>query len=121
MDKGSAFFAMLHGHQKKVLAMFVLGAIKAESIVVQRGAEELLAESEAKGPSIEGGLQRFVSHERLEVEQVWDQFLAQVFPYWRTQRVSLILAITPFEEQAKAGGWGTAPAVAGLALRHPLS
>jgi hypothetical protein len=33
---------MLHGHQKKVLAMFVLGAIKAESIVVQRVAEELM-------------------------------------------------------------------------------
>ena len=44
-------FTMLHGHQKKVLAMFVLGAIKAESIVVQRVAEELLSESEAKAPT----------------------------------------------------------------------
>jgi hypothetical protein len=43
-------FTMLHGHQKKVLAMFVLGAIKAESIVVQRVAEELLEESDAKIP-----------------------------------------------------------------------
>src|SRR5512135_1517558 len=47
------FFTLLHGHQAKVLAMFVLGAMRAESIVVQRVAEELLTESAAKVPSIE--------------------------------------------------------------------
>ena len=72
------FFTMLHGHQKKVLAMFVLGAIKAESIVVQRVAEELLDESDAKVPSIERRLQRFLSNERIEVDKVWDHFLEQV-------------------------------------------
>jgi hypothetical protein len=95
------FFTMLHGHQKKVLALFVLGAIKAESIVVQRVAEELLEESDAKVPSIERRLQRFLSNERIDVEQVWDQFLAQVLPYWRNQRITLILDITPFEEHAQ--------------------
>lgn len=35
------FFSRLHGHQSKTLALFVLGAIKAESIVVQRVAEAL--------------------------------------------------------------------------------
>ncbi len=44
------FFARLHGHQSKTLALFVLGAIKAESIVIQRVAEALLAESDAKAP-----------------------------------------------------------------------
>jgi Transposase DDE domain len=95
------FFTMLHGHQKKVLALFVLGAIKAESIVVQRVAEELLDESDAKAPSIERRLQRFLSNERIDVEQVWDQFLEQVLPYWRNQQIHLILDITPFEEHAQ--------------------
>jgi len=94
-------FTMLHGHQKKVLAMFVLGAIKAESIVVQRVAEELLEESDAKIPSIERRLQRFLSNERIEVEDIWDQFLRQVLSAWRHQAVTLILDITPFEEHAQ--------------------
>jgi hypothetical protein len=92
---------MLHGHQKKVLAMFVLGAIQGQSIVVQRVAEELLAESDAKAPSIERRLQRFLSNERIEVEEIWDHFLQQVLPYWRNQQVYLILDITPFEEHAQ--------------------
>src|SRR2546423_729131 len=94
-------FTMLHGHQTKVLAMFVLGAIKAESIVVQRVVEELLSESDAKVPSIERRLQRFLSNERIEVEDIWDHFLAQVLLTWRTQPVTLILDITPFEEHAQ--------------------
>jgi hypothetical protein len=94
-------FTMLHGHQTKVLAMFVLGAIKAESIVVQRVAEELLAESDAKVPSIERRLQRFLSNEHIEVEDIWEQFLAQVMPYWQNQPITLILDITPFEEHAQ--------------------
>jgi hypothetical protein len=84
-----------------VLAMFVLGAIKAESIVVARVAEELLEVSEAKVPSLERRLQRFVSNERIEVETIWDQFLALVLPYWHNQAVTLVLDITPFEEHAQ--------------------
>jgi hypothetical protein len=94
-------FPMLHGHQTKVLAMFVLGAIKAESIVVQRVAEELLTESETTVPSIERRLQRFLSNERIGVEDIWEQFLGQVLPYWRNQPIHLILDITPFEEYAQ--------------------
>jgi len=94
-------FTLLHGHQTKVLAMFVLGAIKAESIVVQRVAEELLEESDAKVPSIERRLQRFLSNERIGVEDIWEQFLGQVLPYWQNQPVTLILDITPFEEHAQ--------------------
>lgn len=94
-------FTRLHGHQTKVLSLFVLGAIKAESIVVSRVAEELLSESEATVPSIERRLQRFLSNERVAVEQTWEQFLMQVLPYWRGQTVTLILDITPFEEHAQ--------------------
>ena len=81
--------------------MFVLGAMRAESIVVSRVAEELLTESEAKVPSIERRLQRFLSNERVEVEAVWEQFLAQVLPAWRGKEVTLVLDITPFEEHAQ--------------------
>ncbi len=72
------FFGKLHGHQSKGLALFVWGAIKAESIVLARVAEELLAESDAKVPSIERRLQRFVSNERIDVETVWDNFLSEI-------------------------------------------
>jgi len=94
-------FTKLHGHQTKVLSMFVLGAMRAESIVVAQVAEELLNESDAKAPSIERRLQRFLSNERIEVEQTWDRFLEQVLPYWRGKEVTLVLDITPFEEHAQ--------------------
>src|SRR5437660_10277194 len=94
-------FTLLHGHQKKVLSLFVLGAMRAESIVLSRVAEELLTETEAKVPSIERRLQRFLSNERVEVEPVWEQFLAEVLPAWRGKEVTLILDLTPFEEHAQ--------------------
>lgn len=94
-------FSILHGHQQKVLALFVLGAMRAESIVLSRVAEELLTETEAKVPSIERRLQRFVANERVEVEAVWQQFLAQVLPFWRGKEVTLVLDLTPFEEHAQ--------------------
>jgi hypothetical protein len=94
-------FTHLHGHQTKVLALFVLGAFKAQSIVVQRVAEELLTESAATVPSLERRLQRFLANERIEVEQTWEQFLTQVLPWWSGKEVTLVLDITPFEEHAQ--------------------
>lgn len=79
-------FTRLHGHQQKVLSLFVLGAMRAESIVLSRVAEELMTETQAKAPSIERRLQRFVSNERVAVEAVWQQFLAEVLPFWRGKR-----------------------------------
>lgn len=95
------FFTKLHGHQSKVLAMFVLGAIKAESIVVQRVAEALLAESEAKAPSIERRLERFLSNERIDIEKTWDDLLKQVMPYFRQGPIRLVIDLTPYEEHAQ--------------------
>src|SRR2546429_5628524 len=95
------FFTKLHGHQSKVLAMYVLGAIKAESIVIPRVAEELLAESEAKAPSIERRLERFLSNGKIETEKTWDDFLAQILPYFRHEPLQLVLDLTPYEEHAQ--------------------
>ncbi len=95
------FFSGLHGHQSKTLALFVLGAIKAESIVVQRVAEALLGESEAKAPSIERRLERFLSNEKIETEQTWDAFLAQIMPYFRQAPMQLVIDLTPYEEHAQ--------------------
>jgi hypothetical protein len=95
------FFSRLHGHQSKTLAMFVLGAIKAESIVVQRVAEGLLGESEAKAPSIERRLERFLSNPRIETAEVWDDFLAQILPYFTQQPLRLVRDLTAYEEHAQ--------------------
>jgi hypothetical protein len=95
------FFSGLHGHQCKTLAMFVLGAIKAESIVIPRVAEALLAESEAKAPSIERRLERFLSNQRLDTEKTWDEFLGQIMPYFQQAPMQLVLDLTPYEEHAQ--------------------
>jgi hypothetical protein len=60
--------------------MFVWGAIRAKSIVLQQVAEEWLAESDAKCESIEHRLRRFLSNERVKVKGTWDQLLGQVLP-----------------------------------------
>lgn len=95
------FFQGLHGHQSKALAMFVLGAIRAESIVIQRVAEALLAESEAKAPSIERRLERFLSNGRIDTEKTWDDFLSQVLPYFQKEPIRLVIDVTPYEEHAQ--------------------
>src|SRR6266496_2754836 len=95
------FFTKLHGHQSKTLAMFVLGAIRAESIVVQRVAEALLAESEAKAPSIERRLERFLSNSKIEVEETWDDLLEQVMPYFRQHPMQLVIDVTAYKEHAQ--------------------
>jgi hypothetical protein len=95
------FFQGLHGHQSKTLAMFVLGAIRAESIVLSRVAEALLAESEAKVPSIERRLARFLSNENIETVETWETFLAHVLPAFRHAPMRLIIDVTPYEEHAQ--------------------
>src|SRR6476469_1032775 len=95
------FYELAWAGSRKTLAMFVWGAIQAQSIVVQRVAEELLAESDAKCESIERRLRRFLSNERVEVKETWDQLLKQVLPYWKDKKVYLVLDITPFDEHAQ--------------------
>jgi len=95
------FFTQLHGHQSKTLALFVLGAIKAKSIVIPLVAEELLAESEAKASSIERRLERFLSNDRVDTEKTWDSLLLQIMPYFRRGPMRLVIDLTSYEEHAQ--------------------
>jgi hypothetical protein len=95
------FFTQLHGHQSKTLAWFVLGAIRAQSLVLPQVAEALLTESEAKASSIERRLERFLSNPRIDVEQTWEALLAQVMPFFRTKPMRVIIDVTPYEEHAQ--------------------
>lgn len=95
------FFTSLHGHQSKTLAWFVLGAIRAQSIVIPQVAEALLAESEAKASSIERRLERFLSNPRIDVEQTWEALLSQVMPFFRQEPMRIIIDVTSYEEHAQ--------------------
>lgn len=96
------FFEGVHGHQKKTLALVVLGIILAGSAVLQRIAEsvQLAGLSEAKMPSIERRFARFVANKRIVVSEVWKQFLGQVLPYWHGKPIRLILDCTPCGDAA---------------------
>ena len=92
----------VHGHQKKALALCVLGMVLSQSAVLQRMAEEiaLYGISEAKMPSIERRLARFVANERVQVSTIWKQFLTQGLAYWKGKQVRLVLDCTPFDDRA---------------------
>jgi hypothetical protein len=92
----------VHGHQKKTLALIVIGIILAGSAVLQRMAEsvQLAGISEAKMPSIERRFARFVANERIVVSEVWKHFLSQGVPYWHGKAVRLVLDCTPCGEKA---------------------
>ncbi|MBV8696116.1 MAG: hypothetical protein JO125_10470 [Chloroflexi bacterium] len=62
--------------------MLVMGAIRAESIVLPKVAEALLEESDAKASSLERRLERFLSHERIETAKTWDELLETVMPFF---------------------------------------
>jgi DDE family transposase len=96
------FFEGIHGHQKKALALVVMGIILAGTAVLQRMAESvsLYGISEAKMPSIERRFARFVANKRVVVSEVWRQFLTQVLPYWQGKPVRLVLDCTPCGDKA---------------------
>lgn len=95
------FFRGLHGHQSKTLALFVEGAIQANSIVVQRVADALLPGSEATACSIERRLERFLSNERIDTQETWDDFLSQVMPFFRRAPMRLVIDLTSYKEHAQ--------------------
>ncbi len=86
----------------KALALCVLGMILSQSAVLQRIAEGLALHgiSEAKMPSIERRLARFVANERIQVSTIWQTFLSQVLAYWKGKQVRLGLDCTPFDDRA---------------------
>jgi hypothetical protein len=95
-------FEGVHGHQKKTLALLVMGIILSGSAVLQRIAESVQQAdiTSAKMPSIERRLARFVANPRIEVSVIWNQFLRQVLPYWQGKSVLLVLDYTPCGETA---------------------
>jgi hypothetical protein len=92
----------VHGHQKKSLALSVIGIVLAKSAVLQRMAESVYLQgiSAAKMPSIERRFARFVANERICVSDLWKQFLEQILPYWQGKAVQLVLDCTPFDDRA---------------------
>lgn len=92
----------IHGHQTKSLGLMVLGMVVSGSAVLQRMAESVqqYGISEAKMPSIERRLARFVANDRILVPRIWKQFLAQVLAYFRDRRLFFVLDCTPIDERA---------------------
>jgi hypothetical protein len=92
----------VHGHQKKSLALSVIGIVLAKSAVLQRMAERVYLQgiSAAKMPSIERRFARFVANERICVSDLWKQFLAQILPYWQGKAVQFVLDCTPVDDRA---------------------
>lgn len=80
----------------------VLGIVLSGSAVLQRIAESVQQHgiSEAKMPSIERRLARFVANERIIVPTIWKLFLAQVLAYFRDKRLFFVLDCTPIDERA---------------------
>jgi hypothetical protein len=99
------FFTQLHGHQSKTLAWFVLGAIRARSLVLSQIAEALLAESEAKASSIERRLERFLSNPRIDVEQSWEALLAAVMPFFRQKPMRIIIDVPRMKNMPRSSTW----------------
>ena len=92
----------IHGHQKNALALFVIGIVVSGSAVLQRVAESLSLQgmNPAKMTSIERRLARFLSNERVVVTKIWEQFLAQVLPFWHGKPMRFILDCTPFRDES---------------------
>jgi hypothetical protein len=95
-------FEKMHGHQKTGLALMVQGIVLSGTVVLQRIAESLHEHgiSTVKMASIERRLARFVANERIEVNDVWQQFLPQVMPHWKGKRMTFILDATPYRTDA---------------------
>jgi DDE family transposase len=69
--------------------------------VIQRVAEALLAESDAKASSIERRLERFLSNDRIKTEETWNDLLEEVMPFFRRKPIRLVIDLTPYEEHAQ--------------------
>ena len=95
-------FSHLHPYQQEALAFAVQGIIQSGNAVMQRVAETVWEHlsSETKMVSHERRLQRFVANDRIEVEACWKEFLQNILPFWENKRVTLILDMTPYTQEA---------------------
>jgi hypothetical protein len=92
----------MHGHQKKTLALFVIGMVLAGSAVLQRVAESVSVHgiNPAKMTSLERRLARFIANERVVVTKIWNAFLSEVLPFWQGKPMRFILDGTPLRADA---------------------
>lgn len=90
----------IHGHQKKTLALFVLGIVLSGSAVMQRVAEMVSERglSQAKMSSIERRFARFIANDRIVVPVIWKLFVAQVLAPFRGQTLYFVLDTMPFRD-----------------------
>lgn len=95
-------FPKIHGHQKKTLALFVMGIVLSGSAVLQRVAEGISLQgiNPAKMTSIERRLARFIANDRVEVSKIWEDFLSEVLPFWQGKPLRFVLDGTPFRDDA---------------------
>ena len=95
-------FPKIHGHQKKTLALFVIGIMLAGNAVLQRVAEGLNLHgiNPAKMTSIERRLARFIANDRVVVRKIWADFLSQVLPFWQGKPLRFVLDCTPIRSDA---------------------
>jgi hypothetical protein len=95
-------FGGMHGHQKKTLALFVIGMVLAGRAVLQRVAESVSVHgiNPAKMTSIERRLARFIANDRVVVTKIWNDFLSEVLPFWQGKPMRFILDGTPFRDDA---------------------
>ena len=107
----------LHGHQKKTLALFVLGITLSGCAVLQRVAEKVSLQgiSPVKMTSIERRLARFIANERVVVTKIWNTFLRQVLPFWQGNPMQFVLDATPFRDDATIVSSSIAGAFTGFA------
>src|SRR5689334_9957003 len=71
-------------------------------MVLQRVAEALLGESQAKASSIERRLERFLSNDRIKPEETWNDLLEGVMPFFQGKALRLVIDLTSYEEHAQA-------------------
>jgi hypothetical protein len=109
-------FAKMHGHQKKTLALLVIGIVLGGSTVLQRVAEGLSLHGihPAKMTSIERRLARFIANDRVVVSKVWQEFLSQVLPTWQGKQLRFVLDGTTIRADARYRVLRSSRALAGL-------
>jgi hypothetical protein len=104
VEQIKAVVPALHGHQAKTLGLWVLGALQAGSVCIPAVAEALLVQgvTDARLPSVERRLTRWLGNPRLEVERIWQACLPVLLRAWRarTHTARLVLDATPLGARA---------------------
>src|ERR1051326_7493636 len=96
----------VHRHRSKTLAFFVFGLALSGKARLPLIAEELLAISSAKTPSIERRLERFLANQQVAVVPIWTTLLSHLLPSFASQRLHFVLDLTPWMTAPVSSIWG---------------